>query len=187
MSVRRHRGVTALELIIVVAVMGVILLIAMPSFMSMMANQRIKTTAESLRAGLQSARMEAIKRGRGVVFSMATLDSSWIVGCEIPISEDNDGDGLADCPAQIQFSASVVGGADSITITSDDGTLATFTPIGLVRQVNQDGSTPFTQINVTAPLVNVAGLRPMRVLLPAGGLSRICDPAVTDSGDTRKC
>lgn len=189
MGMRRDRGVTFVELVVVLAVMAVIIAITLPSFATLMANQRIKTTAESLRAGLQLARMEALKRGQGVTFDMGSLNSSWTVGCEIPVDADNDGDGLFDCPGEIRFSSSIVeGGVQNITITMDAGAgMVTFSPIGLVRQANQDGSVPFTQIDVTVPNTGISGLKPLRVLLPAGGLSRVCDPAVTTDGDTRKC
>jgi type IV fimbrial biogenesis protein FimT len=184
----RQRGVSLVELVIAVAVLGVILAVAYPSFTLLLANQRIKTATESLRAGLQFARIEALRRGQGVSFDMSSLNSSWTVGCEIPVDDDNDGDGLPDCPGEIQFSASTVaGGVQNITITTDGGGVATFSPVGLVRQVNRDGSVPFTQINVTVPNISSAGLVPLRVVLPAGGLSRICDPAISDAGDTRKC
>lgn len=189
MATRRFsRGVSFVELIVVLAILGIIAVIAMPEFATMMANQRIRSSAESLRSGLQVARMEALKRGQGVVFDMSNLDSSWSAGCEIPVGDDNDGDGLPDCPSEIQAAASVAeGGTDSIAIVTDGGTQATFSALGLVRQLNQDGSAPFTQVDITVPNVSSSGIKPMRVLLPVGGLSRVCDPSVSTEGDTRKC
>jgi type IV fimbrial biogenesis protein FimT len=186
---RQCRGVSVVEAMVVLAILAVILGIALPSYTTFMANQRIRATTESLRAGLQLARIEALKRGRGVFFNMAGLDSSWTIGCETPIPDDNDGDGLPDCPAQIQFSASVsAGGSNAITVTpSPNSVLATFSPLGLVRQINLDGSAPFTQIDVTVPNISSPELHPLRVVLPAGGLSRICDPSITTAGDTRLC
>jgi type IV fimbrial biogenesis protein FimT len=186
MSRSRSRGVTFVELVVVLAIMGIVIAIALPAFGTLMANQRIRTATESLRSGIQFARMEALKRGRGTTFNMAALNSSWIVGCEIPVADDNDGDGLPDCPVQIQDSTGVVEGG-AITITTDAGGLVTFSPLGLVRQANQDGSAPFTQVDVTVPNITSSDLKPLRILLPAGGLSRICDPSVTTAGDTRKC
>lgn len=182
---RRNRGISLLELIITVAVVGFIIAISMPSFVMLNANQRIRTATESMRSGLQLARIEALKRGRGVVFNMANLDSTWTVSCEIPVNEDNDGDGLPDCPSQIQLSDNTASGAP-LTITTDGSALVTFTGLGLVRQVNQDGSVPFTRVDITVPDTGNART-PLRILLPAGGLSRICDPAISTVGDTRKC
>lgn len=185
---RRSRGFGMVETIVVLAILGIVVAVAMPAFSTLMANQRIRSAAESLRSGLQMARMEALKRGRGIAFDMTNIDSSWSVGCEIPVGDDNDGDGLPDCPSEIQGSASVAsGGTDAITIVTDGGTIATFSPIGLVRQVNQDGSAPFTQVNITVPNLSSADIKPLRILLPAGGLSRVCDPSVATEGDTRKC
>lgn len=189
MATRRFiRGMSVIELIVALAILGIIVVIALPEFRTMIANQRIRSAAESLRSGLQVARMEALKRGQGVVFDMSNLDSSWSAGCEIPVGDDNDGDGLPDCPSEIQAAASVAeGGTDAITIVTDGGTLATFSALGLVRQVNQDGSVPFTQVDITVPNMASLGLKPLRVLLPAGGLSRVCDPSISTEGDTRKC
>ena len=187
MTRHRSRGVTAIEMIIAVAILAIVLAAAMPSFTTVMTNQRIRTATESLRTGLQLARMEALKRGQGVIFNMGTLDSSWSFGCETPVNDDSDGDGLPDCPSQVQTANSVAGGTGNITITTNGGTRVTFSPIGLVRQINLDGSATFSQINVTAPSSSSSSLVPLRVLLPAGGLSRICDPHVTADGDTRKC
>lgn len=185
---RRSVGFGMIETIIVLAILGIVVSVAMPAFSTLMANQRIRSAAESLRSGLLVARMEALKRGQGVAFDMTNIDSSWSVGCEIPVGDDNDGDGLPDCPSEIQGAASVVsGGSGAITIATDGGTIATFSPIGLVRQVNQDSSAPFTQVDITVPNLSSADLKPLRIVLPAGGLSRICDPSVTTEGDTRKC
>lgn len=174
-----------IEIAISLAVLAILTSIALPSFTGFIANQRIRATAESLRAGVQLARIEALRRGTGVVFDMSGLDSSWTVGCESPVGDDLDGDGLPDCPAQIQSAErAVAGGTAVMSITADSARL-TFSPVGLVRQANLDGSAPLTRVDVAA--LNISGQTPLRILVPAGGLSRICDPAITTSGDTRKC
>lgn len=185
---RRTDGASLIELSIVVLLVAIIVAVTLPSMQGFIANQRIKTVAESLRAGLQLARAEALKRNAAVFFDMSSLDSSWTLGCETPDPNDADGDGLADCPTQIRVEASSVsGGTAAITIVATGGTRATFSSLGLVRSQNQDGSAPLTRIDVTAPGVDPGQLRPQRVLLPTGGLSRVCDPSVTTAGDTRKC
>lgn len=186
MKARKSRGLTLIELVVTVTVLAVIIALAMPSFSVLLANQRIRTATENLRAGLQGARVEALKRGQGVVFEMPILDSSWRYGCESPVADDNDGDGLPDCPSQIQVSASSVGDDSTLTIVTTPAGVSrvAFSPLGLVRQTVP---VPFTQIDITVPNISASNLKPLRILLPAGGLSRICDPSVTDSGDTRKC
>jgi type IV fimbrial biogenesis protein FimT len=188
LNLHYHRGVTMTEVLMVVAIVAVVMGLALPSFQVFVANQRIRTVAESLRAGMQLARIEALKRGVPVFFDMATLDSSWQVGCETPDANDNDGDGQADCPAEIRAEqSSAPGGTSVITITTTAGTRSTFNSIGLVKPANLDGSGPVTQLDITVPGISSSDLVPMRVLLPAGGLSRVCNPAISTAGDSRKC
>lgn len=189
LSPAKSRGISMVEVTIVLAIMAILMSFALDSFQGMIANQRIRTVSDSLRAGLQLARVEALKRNAAVFFDMATLDSSWTIGCETPDANDADGDGLQDCPAVIRSEpSSAEGGASAITITPAAGVRATFTALGLVkRPANQDGTLPISQVDVTAPNVPSNVLVPLRVLLQTGGLSRVCNPAVTTAGDTRKC
>lgn len=174
------------EIAVVLAILGILMAIALPNMQGWMANQRIRTKTESLRAGMQTARVEAMRRNLNVVFTM-NFDSSWTVGCETPVA-DNDGDGLEDCPALITQAIASEGGTNvEIDSTPAGSTQATFSGIGLVRAANADGTPPLSQVDVTVPDISYDGLRPLRILLPLGGLSRICDPAVTTDGDTRKC
>lgn len=68
----RARGFTLLELMIAVAIAGVLLSLAITSFNTMMANSQSRTTAESLFSGLRMARAEAIKRNVPMRFQMVT-------------------------------------------------------------------------------------------------------------------
>lgn len=63
----RQAGVTLLELLVAVAVVAVLLGIAVPTFTSTVNNNRLTAHANELIAGLQSARMEAIRRNTRVV------------------------------------------------------------------------------------------------------------------------
>lgn len=58
------RGMTLLELIVVLGIVAILLVGAAPSFRSMMASTQLTTAKNSLVLGLQRARMEAVARGR---------------------------------------------------------------------------------------------------------------------------
>ncbi|MDP2808830.1 MAG: GspH/FimT family pseudopilin [Rhodocyclaceae bacterium] len=186
LNLRAARGMSMVEIAIVLAILAILMAIAVPNLQGWIANQRIRTKAESLRAGMQTARIEAMRRNVPVVFTMG-FDSSWTVGCETPVA-DNDGDGLEDCPALVTQALAGEGGTDiSIDSTPAGSTQATFSGIGLIRAANADGTVPISQVDVTVSDVEFGELTPLRILLPLGGLSRICDPAIATDGDTRKC
>ena len=63
----RQAGVTVLELMVTIAVAGILLGLAVPSFTSVINGNRITAAANELMAGIQSARLEAIRRNARVV------------------------------------------------------------------------------------------------------------------------
>ena len=60
---RAARGLTLIELMVVLATMAVLLGLAVPSFGAQLARHRLKAAAETLAADLAQARFEAARRG----------------------------------------------------------------------------------------------------------------------------
>lgn len=76
MSPPRHvpghsRGLSALELVAVLAVSSVVLSVAVPSLRGVTANTRLSAASNALVAGLQRARTEAVSTGRNTVLCPA--------------------------------------------------------------------------------------------------------------------
>lgn len=65
-------GFTLVELMITIAVLGIVMAIAVPSFQNMMARSRLTSAANEIIATVQEARMEAIRRRRNVVICPTT-------------------------------------------------------------------------------------------------------------------
>jgi len=59
-------GFTLIELMITVALLGLLLALGLPSFADMVRRNRIQSAASSLSVALATARSEAVKRGRNV-------------------------------------------------------------------------------------------------------------------------
>jgi type IV fimbrial biogenesis protein FimT len=78
----KHAGFTLVELVVTLAVAGVLIGIAVPSYSRMIAANRLSTATNSFVASLNSARMEAVRRNRPTQFcsNSATKNSNDTLG-----------------------------------------------------------------------------------------------------------
>lgn len=74
-----QKGFTLIELLIVIAVLGITMIIAVPSYVSYLQTNRLKGATQQLYQSLYYARTEAIKRNATVYVSFQT-GSSWCYG-----------------------------------------------------------------------------------------------------------
>lgn len=78
---RYPAGFSLIELVVVVAVVAVLATIAVPSYTQLIANNRVRSTAQSFQAALMKARSEALKRNTSITVRRA--GASWSAGWEI--------------------------------------------------------------------------------------------------------
>lgn len=78
-SAQRETGFTLIELMVAIAVFGILLAIALPNFSEMIINQRVRSAASDVFATLIFARSEAIKRNAPVrvVRSGTIWEAGW--------------------------------------------------------------------------------------------------------------
>lgn len=74
---QKTRGFSALELIVILAILGVLLMVGAPSFQSFLANHRLTTAANALFMAVNLTRSEAIHRGTRVDLVPAGSGVSW--------------------------------------------------------------------------------------------------------------
>lgn len=82
MNKQKNRGFTLLELMIAIAIVGIITSIAVPSFQNTLERNGLKEAAESLKSDLMFARTEAIKRSTDLNVSIDINGTSWCYGID---------------------------------------------------------------------------------------------------------
>ena len=82
----RQSGFTVTELMVVVAIVGIVAAIAAPDMMEMVRRQRVKTAAFDVFAGLTMARSEAIKRN--ITVQVTPTYGDWTKGFVVTDAND---------------------------------------------------------------------------------------------------
>jgi len=112
-----------IELLMVVAIIGILASLAAPSLSDMIKSQRMKSMATDLNASLTLARSEAIKRNKNVTMSPTTA-GSWQSGWQIA-DPDNAGSNIE---VHSAFSGLTATGPDSVTYRSSGRIQGTTAP-----------------------------------------------------------
>ena len=160
-QIHKNQGVTLVELMVVIAIIGIIAGLAVPSYQDLLERNRLKQVVESLKSDMQFARTEAIKRSQKVVFSPTTGNKgAWCYGLNptAPCTCGTAGSCGIKTVAGSGFSAAV-----SMTASTGSSTF------------DFRRGTPSTTTNVTFASTKYTA----RVNLNEAGRVRICTPSGT--------
>ena len=176
---QRQRGMTMVEILISLTVLGILLMIAVPNFSAWLQNQQLRGASEAMLNGMQIARAEAIRR-TVLVQLVVGPGTGWSV------SEAASG-------AVIQAKTHEEGATNAVVaVTPGGSTTVTFTPLGGVG-ANTDGTAAITQLDFTNPTGGdcqpTGAMRCLRVVVTGGGSMKMCDPALPAATppDPRAC
>lgn len=170
-NLHTNRGVTLAEVMIVIAIIGIIAAFAAPSYQEMIERNRLKQAVEALEADLQWMRTEAIKRSCA---STSTDRNNWVsfdtTAWSYSIYRKA---GTCGCPA----------GSDCLDRT---GTSANHPGITMVSATFGSTSPPYTGFDFRRGMALLAGNIRLRsdhytakvVVSPAGRV-QICNIATT--------
>lgn len=209
---RPDRGFSLIEMVVTVAIIGVLLALGAPRFAEYLRNVKLRSAAEMFLTGVQLARSEAVRMNTPVEFLLTATD---------PL------------PANVGAAVASANGTNWMVRTADLGTFVDG-KFGIEGSGRGSGQATPIRINDTAPPANVdpdpppavpvgsivfnalgrtslasqavfkfndpeagacvtAGgpVRCLRVTVSIGGQVRLCDPAVSAAavaaGDSRGC
>ena len=198
-------GMTLIEILIAITVMGLLMMIGLPNMTIWLNNSQIRTAGETLLTGLTLARVEAVRRNQIVRFQMVSdltsgctispSGKSWVVSLDDPTSLCDTAPSDTTAPRVIQ-TRSGSEATPRVTIAAQPVGVVYFN--GLGRPTSPGGAANMTQIDISNPVggtcQNKAGtggpMRCLRILISTGGEARMCDPAVdsaTFPNDPRLC
>lgn len=84
-----RRGFTLVELMVALAVAGILVTVAVPSFTDFVANQRVKAANQELFATLSYARSEAVRRNATVRVLPIDATEGWSSGWQVVDAADD--------------------------------------------------------------------------------------------------
>jgi type IV fimbrial biogenesis protein FimT len=186
----RAAGFTLIEMMVTITLMSILTMLAMPSFTTWVANNKVRTVSDSLQNGLRFAQSEALRRSRPMVFSLtssAAPDKSlsavdnggnWSINVSKSSLDAGSVFVQAGVLSDVASGVSITGGA-AICFNAM-GRLAANTDTGV------NGASCNTDASVFVYRIDAIGAdRPLQVLVGLGGQVRMCDPArkLADSPD----
>ncbi len=161
---KQNKGFTLLELMITVAIIGIIASIAVPSFSKMIERNRLTEVAVALQADMQLARIRAIKQSQNIFVSRTKTSATagdWCYG----LNTAN-----CDCTTANDCAIKTVSGANFSTVQM----------LSLTDNSNFDfrRGTPNVIDGVTFHTSNYA----VRVVFSKSGRVRLCTPPTEGTG-----
>ena len=189
---RQARGFTLIELVIAIALVGVLLKLGVPSFAAWIRNAQVRTVTDGLQNGIRLAQSEAVRRNRTMVFSLTNADptlnaaaaangKNWSVQTAtaqfgVTTSEFVQGGALADVASGV-----AIAGPAAICFNAN-GRLTTVasasTGVAAACAVSD------SQFNVSKVSSDTASDRALRVTVGLAGQVRLCDPKRPTFSDT---
>lgn len=194
---RQTRGLTLIELLVALTILGFALVAVMPSVGEWMQNLAVRNAAESLKAGLERARQEALRRNVSMTFwlvsdSEKVLSSSCVrsqAGPSYVVSTMDPAGKCGEAPSatvepRIVEKWSAMQGSPNVTLTTktSGGAASDFVTFNSLGQPGPDQLATIEVEHVAA------SARKLRLTIEPGGSIRVCDPdPALVASDPRRC
>lgn len=180
---QRQRAFTLVELMVTLAILVILSMIAMPSFVEFQRNAELTSTANKLLTAVTAARSEAIKQGRNTFVTPIT-NNQWREGWRVFVDLDNNNSFDVNTDQLVLQEGPLPA---ALQLTGNNNAAATpayigFNHAGFARSINNAGAP-----NLSMTLQHTASSTDAHkrlLLLARSGRARVCTPGGQTTGCT---
>lgn len=196
-----QRGLSIIELAVVMVVIGMLLASAIPSMTEWLRNARLRNQAESLQSGLMLARNEAVRRNRSLTLwlvntnqahrmdntcTLSANGTSWVISARTPAgacgATPTNSSTDASNPLIVATRLGVEG-ASGVAVAATDAAGSAASSVTFDAFGRASGATTIA-VNYAS---SRSSDRPLRLEISPAGMSRSCDTTITSTSDPRRC
>lgn len=175
-----NQGLTLVELMIVIAIVGILSSVSLPAFNQWVANAQLKTVSDTLVNGIRLAQVEATKSGQPTQFFLASGQPT--LGGATSSTGKNWGVQtmklLNPTQADTLVQSGVMAGSyPNVNIQADTAVLE-FNAIGRITNLGKNA-----QINIS----HDNNSKKLRLTISTAGAIRLCDPNKTRDASPAGC
>jgi type IV fimbrial biogenesis protein FimT len=127
---KRTLGFTIIEMLVVIAILGILAAVGIPSMTSMIRTSKVRAASSDFYSALLSARSEAVKRRTAV--TVAPLGANWTTGWKVTFNAGANTVMSIEAPSSDVAVAMMVGGALTTAVTNivygSNGRITSATP-----------------------------------------------------------
>jgi type IV fimbrial biogenesis protein FimT len=195
LTTRAARGITLIELMVTLAIVGILTLLGLPYYGKMIENTQTRNAAESIQNGLRAARAEAVRRNTPVRFHLTSQAglADWIT-C-LPDATNPTAVCAPNTAAAVQWWSANDGARNARIAVAGLGASTVATPLtapppgavafdGLGRALGSTFRIDITSINEQGTAVG----RRLVIQISPSGQVRMCDPSpALAPDDAQRC
>ena len=189
-----QRGITIIEILIAIAVLGILMALAAPSSMKWIQNLQTRNAAESVMNGLKTARLEALRRNTTVAFQLTDpASTAWhvclfdlvIAGCQAAqpdLAAKSASEGSPN--ARVGVETTFTDFALPLPPGNNVPAWVAFDPLGRVSNALLFN---IARVDVRNTVLNGSDERRLSIMVGPAGQIYMCDPALSKATNPQGC